>query len=89
VVGIEQAIPLTWDTAGTGLLVGERTATGMDMYRLDPRTGRRAFLRRVTPTDPTGGTGIARLYVTPDGNAWAYRVTRRLSELYVVQNLRL
>jgi len=27
--------------------------------------------------------------VTPDGNAWAYSVIRRLSELYVVQHLRL
>jgi len=86
---MEQAIPLTWDAAGTGLLIGERTATGMDLFRLDPRTGRRAFVRRLTPADPTGGTGLARVYVTPDGNAWAYSVTRRLSELYVVQNLRL
>ena len=89
VAGMEQAIPLTWDAAGTGLLIGERTATGMDLFRLDPRTGRRAFVRRLTPADPTGGTGLARVYVTPDGNAWAYSVTRRLSELYVVQNLRL
>jgi DNA-binding winged helix-turn-helix (wHTH) protein len=88
-VGLDQAIPLSWDTAGTGLLVGERTATGMDILRLDPRTGRRALVRRLTPTDPTGTTGIARVYVTPDGNAWAYSVARRLSELYVVRNLRL
>ena len=61
----------------------------MDLFRIDPRTGRRAFVRRLTPTDPSGTTGIARVYVTPDGNAWAYSVARRLSELYVVRNLRL
>jgi DNA-binding winged helix-turn-helix (wHTH) protein len=87
--GFEQAIPLTWDTTGAGLLIGERTATGMDLFRLDPRTGQRAFVRRITPADPTGGTGISRVYVTPDGNAWTYSVTRRVSELYVVHDLRL
>ncbi len=87
VVGLEQATPLTWDATGAGLLVAERTLTGVDLLRLDPHTGRRVLLRRLAPADPVGTTGITRVVVTPDARAWAYTVARRVSELYVVEGL--
>jgi len=38
--------------------------------------------------DPVGVQGVPVLLVTPDAAAYAYNVTRKLSELYVVEGLR-
>ena len=86
-VGLGQATPLTWDATGTGLLIAERTASGVDLLRLNPSTGRRVPIRRLAPAEPVGSTGIGRVVVTPDARAWAYTVVRRVSELYVVEGL--
>lgn len=88
VAGLGRATPLTWDVAGSGLLVAERNGTAVDLLRLDPYTGHRIWLRHLAPADPVGATGIGRMVVTPDARAWAYTVVRRLSELYVVEGLR-
>jgi hypothetical protein len=40
------------------------------------------------PPDPVGVQGIQVLLLTPDASAYAYNVTRKLSELYVVEGLR-
>lgn len=88
VAALGQATPLTWDTTGSSLVVAERTATGVELLSLDPRTGHRVRLRHLAPADPVGAGGIGRIVVTPDARAWAYTVVRRMSELYVVEGLR-
>ncbi|MGZ6077173.1 MAG: winged helix-turn-helix domain-containing protein [Myxococcaceae bacterium] len=87
VAALGQAMPLTWDTTGSTLVVAEPAATGVDLLSLEPRTGHRVRLRHLAPADPVGAGGIGRIVVTPDARAWAYTVVRRMSELYVVEGL--
>jgi hypothetical protein len=42
----------------------------------------------VLPADPVGIPGIQGLQITPDARAYTYSVTRKLSELYLVEGLR-
>ena len=56
--------------------------------RLDLATGKRAFVREVTPSDPTGVASIASFQLTPDGKAYCYSFMRSLSRLYLVEGLR-
>ena len=56
--------------------------------RLDLATGKRTFVREVTPADPTGVTRISSLQMTPDGRAYCYSFMRSLSRLYMVDGLR-
>ena len=42
----------------------------------------------VLPADPVGIPGIQGLQITPDAHAYTYSVTRKLSELYLVDGLR-
>jgi len=56
--------------------------------RLDLSTGKRTFVREVTPADATGVTRISTLQMTPDGRAYCYSFMRSLSRLYMVDGLR-
>ena len=56
--------------------------------RLDLATGKRTFVREVTPADPTGVARISTLQLTPDGRAYCYSFMRSLSRLYMVDGLR-
>jgi eukaryotic-like serine/threonine-protein kinase len=56
--------------------------------RIDLASGKRTFVREVTPADPTGVTRISTLQVTPDGRAYCYSFMRSLSRLYMVDGLR-
>jgi hypothetical protein len=56
--------------------------------RLDFASGKRAFLRDVTPAGPTGVARLSTLQLTPDGRAYCYSFMRSLSRLYMVDGLR-
>jgi len=60
----------------------------MRIERLDLSTGKRTFVREVTPADATGVTRISTLQMTPDGRAYCYSFMRSLSRLYMVDGLR-
>ena len=55
---------------------------------MDLATGQRTWILTVMPPDSVGVQDIQVLLVTPDAAAYAYNVTRKLSELYVVEGLR-
>jgi len=76
-----------FDEKGEGLHVysGQLKAR---IERLDLATGRRAFVREVSPADPTGVTRLSSLQMTPDGRAYCYSFMRSLSRLYMVDGLR-
>ena len=46
------------------------------------------WLKTLEMRDPTGGFGLTRALITPDGQYFAYGTLRQLSELYVLQGLR-
>jgi hypothetical protein len=60
----------------------------LHIERIDLATGKRTFVREVTPSDPTGVTRISTLQLTPDGRAYCYSFMRSLSRLYMVDGLR-
>lgn len=58
------------------------------IYRLSVDTGQRQLIKTLEMRDPTGGFGITRVVVTPDGQYFAYNTLRQLSELYLLQGLK-
>ncbi len=76
-----------FDDKGQGLNVYSGDLK-LHLERIDLATGRRAFVREITPADPTGVTRISTLQLTPDGRAYCYSFMRSLSRLYLVDGLR-
>jgi serine/threonine protein kinase len=86
--------------AGRGQSTSGITATGarnsesppfggsVQLFRLDPTTGRREPWKKIGPTDTTGAWPIDGVCVTPDGSSYVYNFARRLSDLYVIEGLR-
>jgi hypothetical protein len=56
------------------------------IFRLDPTTGKRVFWLEITPVDPSGLL-YGHIYISPDGQSYAYHFRRILTNLYVAQNL--
>ena len=78
--------PLQWDELGRTIYVWDRTLPAR-VYRLDPRTGRREFWLEITPADPSGLL-YGHVYISPDGQSYAYHFRRVLTNLYLAENLR-
>src|SRR5271166_1283215 len=78
--------PLQWDELGRTIYVWDRTLPAR-VYRLDPRTGRREFWLEITPADPSGLL-YGHVYISPDGQSYAYHFRRVLTNLFVAENLR-
>ena len=77
-----------WGPDSGSLIVWDRNKVPAAVDRVDLATGRRTRILTVLPADPVGIPGIQGLQVTPDAGAYTYSVTRKLSELYLVEGLR-
>jgi hypothetical protein len=77
-----------WGPDSASLLVWDRNSLPAEVDRVDLATGQRTRVLTVMPPDPVGVQGIQVLLITPDASAYAYNVTRKLSELYVVEGLK-
>jgi DNA-binding winged helix-turn-helix (wHTH) protein len=74
-----------WDEEGRILFRDRpRVGTMVRLRRVDPATGDVVVLADLEPRDPAGVLSIYRAFVTPDAGAWAFTVTRRQSDLFVV-----
>jgi len=58
------------------------------LLRLDPATGRATPLAELVPRDRAGAFGVVDVTVATSGEAWAYTLLRRLSDLHVVTGIR-
>lgn len=84
--GISSAdLPLQWNATGHEIYVWDRTLPAK-IFRLDPTTGKRVFWLEITPVDPSGLL-YGHIYISPDGQSYAYHFRRILTNLYVAQNL--
>jgi len=82
----EDWYPVKWDEAG--IYLRERGHHLPEtIRRIDPATGRVETLFTVEPRDTAGALGIGSVVIADGGEAWAYSVLRRLSDLYVVTGL--
>jgi len=77
-----------WAADGQTIYAYTRDSKVFDVSRVDVATGKRAQFRKIIPTDPTGMIGVGALNISADGSAFAYTVSRTVSQLYVLQGLR-
>lgn len=82
----DRFLQLTED--GRAALVADFTDLTATVFRVNIDTGERQLIKTLEMKDPTGGFGITRVVVTPDGQSFAYNTLRQLSELYLLQGLR-
>lgn len=80
--------PAGWDTRGRLYFVGHSDRFPETLWRLDPASGRARAVAQLAPRDLAGAQGIAGVVVSADGDAWAYNVLRRLSNLHIVSGVR-
>jgi hypothetical protein len=80
--------PIEWATDNRSVYFNHSQAPPVDVFKIDWKTGHRQLWRTFTPTDPAGVYNLYPSSINPDGNSYAYSVTRRLSELYLVDGLR-
>jgi len=57
------------------------------LLRLDPASGRATPIAELAPADRAGVLAVLGVHVAASGEAWAYSVMRRLSDLHVVTGL--
>ena len=57
------------------------------LLRLDPVSGRAEPIAELAPADRAGVVSVLGVHVAASGEAWAYSVARRLSDLHVVTGL--
>ncbi|HET7433799.1 MAG TPA: hypothetical protein VFN10_03700, partial [Thermoanaerobaculia bacterium] len=89
IAGAEKGeVPITFTSDGAALFVYRPTALPAQVTRIELATGARTPWKEFTPSDPAGVYRIAPVFITPDGNAWAYNALRTLSDLYVAEGLR-
>ena len=58
------------------------------LIRLDPASGRVTPIAELAPPDRAGVLSVLGVHVAANGEAWAYSVMRRLSDLHVVTGLK-
>jgi hypothetical protein len=78
--------PITWADDGW-LYVARQDELPLNVYRVEPASGRRELWRSLKPADPAGVTRLNAL-VSADGRGHAYSYLRSLSDLYLVDGLR-
>jgi eukaryotic-like serine/threonine-protein kinase len=81
-------IPFQWTSDGSSVLVMSRFVVPAKVFKVNISTGARKLLREIHPPDLTGVSGISSILFTPDETMFAYSCVRRLTTLYLVQNLR-
>jgi hypothetical protein len=77
-----------WADNNREVYLYDRNAIPARVVRWDPLTGARHPFLEIMPSDPSGVWGISNLTITPSGNAYAYSVARKFSDLYLIEGLR-
>ncbi len=77
-----------WDDRGRLYFRDRSKRMPEELWRVDLASGQAQALAELAPRDLTGAEAIAGAVVARSGEAWAYNVLRRLSELYVVSGVR-
>ncbi len=76
--------PISWSEDGRFLFVYPRGKTALTIDRIDLATGERAAWQELRPADPAGILDIFPVWITQDGERYAYSYRRCLSDLYLV-----
>jgi DNA-binding winged helix-turn-helix (wHTH) protein/Tol biopolymer transport system component len=82
------AWPTAFDEAGRLYLRESQKGLVAKLSRLDLKTGRLEPWREISAVDRAGATGIQRVLIAQNGQAYAYWYGRNLADLYVVDDAR-
>jgi Tol biopolymer transport system component len=74
-----------WTADGRGFLVSRASEVPARLERVDLATGRRDFVRRLAPPDLAGVVEIGNVTVADDESVYAYTVTQRRSDLFLIE----
>ena len=86
--GLQAGESFSWPSDPRWLFVYKWKQSPLKVYRLNILTGQRQFFREMTPPDLAGLHDISYVHFSSDGQAYVYRYTRLLSELYLVKGLK-
>jgi len=76
--------PISWSEDGKAIYVYPRGKTSLAIDRVDIETGERIEWQTIRPADPAGIVDVFPVWLTPDGERYAYSYRRCLSDLYLV-----
>jgi hypothetical protein len=77
----------TWSADGRWLFLVEQSGDLARVFRREVAGGRREFVRELRAQAPAGVTAFE-IFVSRDGQAYAYSTSSRLANLYVIEGLR-
>jgi len=77
-----------WSSDGRSLYLARTKELPIQVYRFDLKTGRRDLLKEVMPPDLAGIHAEKRIFMTADGKGCVSSVSRKFSELYMVEGLK-
>jgi len=80
--------PIRWSGDGRSLYLYRPAEMPARLSRLDIASGQKQLWKEVAPTDAAGIAVIGPFVMTPDGAAYAYRYSRLLSDLNLVEGLK-
>jgi hypothetical protein len=76
--------PIVWSDDGRFVFVYPRGRTALTVDRVNVETGERSAWLELRPADPAGILDIFPVWITGDGEHYAYSYRRCLSDLYLV-----
>ena len=79
---------IRWSADGRSLYIYRETDLPIRIYLLDVSTGRRKLGRVLMPADSLGIRELKPVLLTPDGESYAYGLTRSINNLYLLRGLR-
>ncbi|MFZ1615317.1 MAG: protein kinase [Holophaga sp.] len=81
--------PFAWTADGRNLLVsGRADELPIQIYLLDPDTGKRRLVHTFAPPDATGYLQTPQICMSADGKRFAFTFRKKLSELFLIEGLK-
>lgn len=78
--------PICWSADANHVYVYPRGTTSLSVDRIDLATGERIVWQEIRPSDGAGIVDIFPVWLTADGERYAYSYRRCLSDLYLVES---
>jgi hypothetical protein len=81
--------PIRFSPDGRYLYVfSAREGGGAEIHRIAISSGAREPWKQIEPVDPVGLYGVARVFLSADGQSYVYAYVRFLDQLYLADGLR-
>ena len=80
-------VVVSWSSKGSSLFVIEQIDVVARVFRRDIASGKREFVRDIRAQSPAGSTSFE-VFVSRNGQAYAYTNMIRLANVYVIEGLR-